>query len=380
MNVNVPVLHGEELLQLLQEKGKLCVSIILPTHRVSADRKIDKFQMEKALDMVRQALKVKYNEEEYGPLLKKLEVLSDTVDYNHNLEGLGLYVSEDVEMMVRFPFHVEEKIMVGDNFEIRDLLQYTQITKPYLALTVSEKQIRLFSGNGTPPKEIRGEDFPMEYTETYLYNTPSRGSSQPFNSQMRSFEHDKSHMNELRHKAFFRASDDLLKQYMIQDTPLIIMGAEKVLSWYEQETPFQQHIVGRILGNYEHASLAEIGELITEVLQKELKHKIACLIDEFREKIGEGRGVAGIQEVWSVAGEGRGWKLIVEKDYKVPGFVRDDNPNFLLLKPVAESHKTLADAVDDIMEEILRKGGEVYIAENGELTEFDKMILITRFQ
>ncbi|MCE2789648.1 MAG: hypothetical protein LW630_07010 [Saprospiraceae bacterium] len=346
MNVNVPVLHGEELLQLLQEKGKLCVSIILPTHRVSADRKIDKFQMEKALDMVRQALKVKYNEEEYGPLLKKLEVLSDTVDYNHNLEGLGLYVSEDVEMMVRFPFHVEEKIMVGDNFEIRDLLQYTQITKPYLALMVSEKQIRLFSGNGTPPKEIRGEDFPMEYTETYLYNTPSRGSSQPFNSQMRSFEHDKSHMNELRHKAFFRASDDLLKQYMIQ----------------------------------EHASLAEIGELITEVLQKELKHKIACLIDEFREKIGEGRGVAGIQEVWSVAGEGRGWKLIVEKDYKVPGFVRDDNPNFLLLKPVAESHKTLADAVDDIMEEILRKGGEVYIAENGELTEFDKMILITRFQ
>ncbi len=379
MNVNAPVLYGEELLQLIKEKGNRCISIILPTHRVSADRKIDKFQMEKAMELVRQALKVKYKAEEYGPLLKKLEVLAHTIDYNHNLEGLGLYVSENVELLVKFPFQVQEKIVVGDNFEIRDLVLYTQLTRPYLALMVSEKQIRLLSSNGAAPKEITGEDFPMGYDETYLYNTPSRGSSQPFNAQMRSFEHDKSKIEEIRCKNFFRAADENLSKFMIHDTPLVVMGAEKVLSWYEDVTSFHNHIVDRIHGNYEHTSIAEISAMMASAMEAKVKRNVESLIAEFRERVGEGRGVSGIQEVWTVASEGRGWKLVVEKQYKIPGFLKEGNDIFLLLAPDKSPHTTLADAVDDVMERVLENGGNVYFADKDQLAEFGRIVLITRY-
>ncbi len=377
-NNNSP-LFGEDILHLLKERGNVCVTIVLPTHKVSADRKIDKFQVEKALDYAQQALKVNYAEKEFTPILKKLELLASTIDYNHNLDGLGLYVSPNVELMVHFPFNVEEKIVVANNFEVRDVLYLTQLSKPYLALLASEKQVRLFTGNGTPPKEIIGDDFPMEYTETYLYNTPSRGSSNQGNPQMRSFEHDKSTMQAVRFKDFFRAADHHLSKYMILDTPLIIAGPEKVLSWYESVSEFHNHIIGRIQGNFDHAPLADLGTMFTDVVKEEISQHVRSLMNEYRERVGEGRGVAGIQEIWSVACEGRGWKLLVEKDYRLPGFTEEGKAHFLRLKPDLAPHHTMADAVDEVIEEILNKGGEVYFAENGQLAEFGGMILITRY-
>ena len=79
------------------------------------------------------------------------------------------------------------------------------------------------------------------------------------------------------------------------------------------------------------------------------------LVKEFEEKIGEGLGLSGIQDTWTAAREGKAFKLLVEKDYRQPGFILAENEYHLYLHPPKKTYKVLADAVDDIIETVLEK-------------------------
>jgi Bacterial archaeo-eukaryotic release factor family 3 len=372
-------LLGEDLLTLQKQDGNICISIILPTHRLFSDRKVDKFEMEKAVENATQLLGYKYSLKDTKPLISKLQEMAKSIDYDHNLDGVGLYVSDQVSMMVKFPFAVKEKVIVDDNFEIRDILYKTSLSRPYYALMLSEKNVRLFEGCLDQLTEIRGKHFPYEFYDDYEYNTPSRGSSNVGNPQMRSFEHDKSTMEAIRFKDYFRNADEYLGDYMVENVPLIISGTDKDISWFESVTAFNKQIVGKIHGSYDNTNVSDYGKKCWTSFGSFLKSKVDVLIDQYKEKVGSGLAVSGIQEIWTAALEGRGLNLIVEKDYKVPGFTMPDHAYFMTLRPPKEKHNTMPDAVDEIIEAVLEKGGDVIFAENGQLAEFGHMVLITRY-
>ncbi len=253
-------LLGEELVNLQHERGNICVSMIVPTHRLASERRVDKYEVEKAITHVSQLLNYKYSGEEGGALLEDLKELAATIDYNHNMEGIGIFVSEGVKSFIKFPFPVTEKVTVGDNFEIRDVLYKTKLSRPYYCLVLTEKKVRLFEGAMEQLTEIKGKHFPHDYFDDYIYNTPSRGSSNIGNPQMRSFEHDKSAMEAIRFKDFYRDVDAYLGDYLVQNMPLIVTGTDKDISWFESVTQFKQHIVGKVSGSYDDASITEIGK------------------------------------------------------------------------------------------------------------------------
>ncbi len=102
------------------------------------------------------------------------------------------------------------------------------------------------------------------------------------------------------------------------------------------------------------------------------------LINEFVEKIGERLGISGIQEIWEAAGEGRGFKLLVEKDFRCPGFVVENDPH-LWLRPPQKPHRILADVVDELIERVIEKGGQVYFTDNDMLKDYGRVALIMRY-
>lgn len=372
-------LVGEDLVTLQSQRGNVCVTVILPTHRLFSERKVDKFEMEKAIEETVSLMEYKLPEKEARNLRKKLNELEATIDYDHNLDGIGLFVSNDTAIKTRFPFQVTKKIVVGPDFEIRDLLYKTNISQPYNVLKLSENRVSLYSGTIDELNEIHGGDFPDDFYDDREYSTPGRGSSTQGNPQMRSFEHDKSAIETIRFKDFFRHADELLGKYMVQDVPIILAGVEKDLAWYEEITSFRKHIAGRIQGNYEHTNHAEFARKCWAVMEAYLKEEVNRLISDFREKVGSGRGVSGVQEIWTSVSEGKGMKLVVEKDFKLMGFTTAENEQFLTLRPTKTEHVTMPDAIDEIIEMTLDKGGEVFFADNGQLSEFGGMILITRY-
>src|ERR1035437_3153482 len=129
------------ILNELQENKKTpCVSIIISTHKKSNERTVDKLQLNKAIEKATELITFKYgtNGNGAGQVIENLKSITKQLDFVHNDIGLGFFVSPDFTKMVKFPFPVEEKIIVGESFEIRDALYLSEYLMDYYILSINE--------------------------------------------------------------------------------------------------------------------------------------------------------------------------------------------------------------------------------------------------
>lgn len=371
-------LRGEDLLMLQKAKGNICISVIVPTHRTSPDRRVDKPEVEEAIDKAKQLLQIKYPEKDIKPLLQSLDDQLEAIDFVHNTEGIGLYISPGVKVIVHFPFPVEEKIMVDNNFEIRDLLYKLNYDQPYYVLMLTEKEAKLFEGSWNNLSEIKGDHWPWKYEDEYVYSKPARSSSFAGQAHVKIFEKDKTELEHIRFTNFFREIDKKLNDCLMNNTPLIILAPERENSLFEKISMHRKNIIHKIHGSYGYENLKSISDIVWPGMYEHLQTERKQLINEFKEMIGEHRGISGIQSVWEATKEGKALKLLVEKDYRCPGFVTENDYN-LYLRPPNATHKTLPDAVDELIETVLQKNGKVYFTDNDWLKDYGRIALITRY-
>ena len=119
-------------------------------------------------------------------------------------------------------------------------------------------------------------------------------------------------------------------------------------------------------------------DLVWEQVLNYLNQRNEIIFKQFVEAYGTGMATSGIENVWKATKEGKGLTLLVEKDFSHAGFLAK-NEYKLLLHPPATLHKIIADSVDDVIETILKKGGNVIFLENGKLNEYDNIGLLMRY-
>ena len=86
------------------------------------------------------------------------------------------------------------------------------------------------------------------------------------------------------------------------------------------------------------------------------------MIDEFKEKIGAGLAVYGMEPVWKAAKEGKAFKMLVEKEYNRSASITQE-----------------VDTVNEIMSNVLEKNGKIIIVEKDALKDFKRIALINRY-
>ena len=110
-----------------------------------------------------------------------------------------------------------------------------------------------------------------------------------------------------------------------------------------------------------------------------IENNVAKHIADYKEKIGAGLGVEGIEEVWQAARQGRGALLLVEKDYKKTGFIAKEDDTVLHLVPPHTAHEILPDAIEKTIALVLQKNGKIIFTENDALADCQRIALITRY-
>lgn len=368
----------EVLATMEQEKGKLCVSVIVPTHSIQPAKRTDQLEIEKAIQTAKEQLTDQYSIDQVTPLLQAMDELYRQIDYTHPKEGIGLYVSDAVQKLVYFDFPVQEKIIISPSFEIRDWVYQTYYDTPYFILLLSENEIKLFRAQLDSITEVMDGHFPKMYTEAYEYNPPTRGSSYTGHAFTKDFEKDKSELEAVHIQKFFRSADGSLPNYLNDQSLLVIAGAYKDLAYYDEITRHEKNIACHIPGNYFFTALDELSRMTWMAVQLFLDKKKDQLLNEFREKIGARLGIEGITAVWKAVNEGRGHTLLVEKDYAIPGFIKEDG-YLLYLQPPGEPCHTLPDAVEALIELVIEKKGRVVMVDNDKLRAYDRIALIARY-
>lgn len=365
--------------ELLRERGQICLSILLPTHRLAPERRTDMIETKKAILKAKEFIVYQYPEiKEHQALLTGLHELTEQIDFTHNDRGIGLFISPQIKHLVKFPFPVKKKIVLSNSFEIRDLLYSQYYATPYYLLHLSEKIIRLYEGLFNHLKEVKDDFFPYRILDNYEYAPPSRAQAMGGHATLQSLEKDKSILEKIRFRDVFHHADLHLTHYLKSSIPLIVCGTKNEIGIFKKINNHLTQLAGTVTGNYTYQGLSLLGDKAWTKMKSYLEKNKDRIFDEFKEKIGRGLADEGVEPVWKAAKAGKGLTLLMEKDFMKPGFVGVHDYN-LFLKPPPERHTVIPDVVDDIAETVLDKNGKVIIFENGALDNYGHIGLINRF-
>ncbi len=357
-------------IRLLEEtRGYPCLTITLPTHRTSPDNRQDPIRVKNLVTQAADRLINELGKREAGPLLERLEALAAEIDYRYALDGLALFVSNDVARKFYLPFTLPERVAVDESFATRDLVFALNRTPRYWVLVLSEQPTRLYEGIRETLEEItEGTPFPMTHSgpggSAGLPNDPAVNSSQ---------------FRDEHHRIFFRSVDEAFKPIMAADPlPLAISGVDRYLAFFREVSGHANAIIAESLGSHDKTSPHELGQLIWPEVQAALAEQRAGVLDELNTAVGGQRSSSTIGEVWRFAHEGRGQTLIVEEDFHYPARV---DASGMQLTPAddVEAPDVIDDAVDEVVFKVLSMGGRVVFADNGALAKHDRIALILRY-
>lgn len=360
--------HGlqDKLVQLIQVKESPCITIIRKNESPSAANEKLKLKIKNGIkEAVQKLEEQQYDKRLIQTLKARLEEAENQVQYRNYLNGVGLFVSQNILEILYFPMDVQPKVIVDDSFEVRDLLLIVNRTFQYDLLVLNKKKTRFFNGFGLDIHEHIGSDIP-EGSDHYLKLEKQPGID-PGKTEAEAM------------KKYVKALDHFLRIYSDMQMPLILMGDVKLLGYFKNYTRRPWKILGEIQGSYDDYTVAQIREKLKEFIQAFSDKYEEQLLQQVQEDIDRLRYVSGIQEAWTAAAMGEAKTLLTERGYRVPAWSTKDDLFLVFREDLAPDGDYHEDAVDDLVEMVLRQNGKSYFLTPGKLDKFDKVLLTLRF-
>ena len=145
----IPASLHEEKAVLEAVKYLPSVSIILPFEpKMSTHRQLE-YQLQRAVTRVEKNLLNTYPSERAQPVIDKLKALITNLDFTTYKRSIAIFVSPLIEKVYYLDIAVEEKVIIDESFEIRDLIYSKKEIHKYLLLVLSGNRSQIFLGNTT---------------------------------------------------------------------------------------------------------------------------------------------------------------------------------------------------------------------------------------
>lgn len=383
------ILNRQRIRALSEVREGPCVSIYLPTHRKSRGIEQDPIRLK---NLLTEAEKQLIDSGSRSPIAQQMlepavELLDDIDFWQHQSDGLALFLADDFLLGYRLPFTFEELVVVTDRFHIKPLLPILSGDGRFYVLALSQNSVRLLHGTRFGISEVELEDVPESLAEALWANdverqlqhhtSASAGSMR--DGRMMFHGHgvvkDDKKENILR---YFQQIDTGLQDVLGDDSaPLVLAGVDYLLPIYRQANSHPSLLEDNIEGNPE------------ELSEKELHHKAWVLVEpvfqmaqqearaRYADLTGTDRISKGIRNI--VTGAYCGW---VDTLFVAVGVHRwgvfDPSSNTVHLNAGAAPGRQ--DLLDVAAVETLAHGGTVYAVEPDKVPEDAPAAAIFRWE
>lgn len=344
------------------------ISILLPFHpKISLKTELN-HALKLAVEKVEKELNEHYLDEMNRLVMQKLQTILKNLNFNTHKRSIAIFVSPVFEKVLYLDIAVEEKIIVDDSFEIRDIIYNKQQQKQYLLLLLSGKESKVYLGGINNLERIASNN--PESTYAYVNDSPEKVAN---------FS-DTNARKEIIMEKFLRNTDRsldiILKTYNV---PIFVLGTEKIVGHFKSITKHSGSIIDFINGNYEEKSMSELKEIIKPKISDWEKIRDINILNKLKNASEKRQVSLGIKNVWKDAMSHKGKLLVVEKNYTYSAeHSGTDEESSKIFKAVEPYNKFsyIKDAVDDIIEKVLESGGDVEFVESGLLNEYHHIALI----
>lgn len=357
----------DEIISLHEQKDYPSVSILIPTHRTFPENQQDQIRVKNKVNEAIERLISDVGSRGANGIVDNLKKLEAEINYKHAKSGLALFSNNLTARKYYLPFEVSERVIIDHTFATRDLLFSYNRSPKYFVLALSEKPTRFFSGHGKEISEIKTDGFPAFYNDGIDMPLPGgRGIN-------------KSSYRDETMKQFFRGVDKFVNPFLKENnSPLVLLGIERNISFYNEVTSHKDRIIGERHGSYDKSTESEIAGLIKDVVKegfRKQREKVIASIDVYEGAKKLGRG---LDECWRLNKEGRIETLIVEEDYHTSARKSEDGLGLEIVDK-HDSPEILEDAVDELIEMVLLKKGSVIFTDKGKLEKYGKIVALLRY-
>ena len=277
-------------------------------------------------------------------------------------EGVALFAGVDRAHVVPLHMSVQPRALVSQGFGITEVVTDAARRERSRVLVLSLAKTRCIDLDGRDVCERHDAGFPVEV------EAPTREETPHADFALDEHEHAEAVQFVLR------AVDTAFQKVHDADPrPLVLMGAERDLSYWTRISRSPAQVLGHVHGNYEWAGTSAIAALALPVLESSRRERDHAAAAEIGEKLTNG-ATCGIADVWSAARSGRGHRLVVEENYHFDARLDGDG-----LTPATNGSCDAFDAVDDALREQIRHDGEIVVVGEGILADFGRIAVSLRY-
>ena len=347
---------AQQVVLLQSVRSYPCVTLLLNTAPARTMTASDEGRLRALLASAAQRLRAEGADRD-GTVVAAAEQLVDEAVASPTGTALAVFASGGMALTVPLPVEVRERVVVDPTFATRDLVRALHRTPRHLVLVLSSRDARLFEGSGDDLRPVHGTAFPMLDT-TGRDEHPSRDGRTA--------------------EAFLRTVDRALGTYLqLHPAPLVLAGPSRVLSTFSGLSRNLGRLAGQIPANVVHQPLAELAARTRPVLERYLHSRQQEALELLERRTGSARAVSGMSSAWLAARTERPEMLAVEQGLFFPARLSGDG-DLLLPATDVEHPDVLDDAVDELIELVLDRGGWVALVDDGALEAHGGVALTVR--
>lgn len=363
------LLSIDELKTLIETEGT-CVSVYMPTHRMGTETQQDRIRFKNLMRQAEEHLIASgIRGQDARDLLERAKELDDYQFWQHQSDGLAIFVSNNVFSYYSVPLNFAELVVVSDRFHLKPLLPLLTGDEQFYVLALSQNQVRLLQGTRYSISEVELENVPQSIAEALKYDDPEKqfqfhtGTPQASGDRAAMFHgqgagNDDEKDNILR---YFRKVDEGLQELLKnQRSPLVLAGVEYLLPIYKEANNYPQLLDEGITGNPDELKAEELHEQAWKIVQPYFEQAEQAVVNRYQELAGTGQTANNIEEVISAAYYQRVDSLFVAVGLQQWGLFDPDINKVYLHQ---EQETSDEDLMDFAAIHTLLNGGTVYAVE-----------------
>lgn len=363
------LLSIDELKTLVETEGS-CVSIYMPTHRMGTETQQDPIRFKNLIQQAEEHLIASgLRGQDARDLLERAKELDDYQFWQHQSDGLAIFVSNNVFSYYSVPLDFAELVVVSDCFHVKPLLPMLTGDGQFYVLALSQNQVRLLQGTRYSVSEVELENVPQSIAEALKYDDPEKqfqfhtGTPQAGGARAAMFHgqgagNDDEKDNILRY--FCKVNEGLQELLKNQRSLLVLAGVEYLFPIYKEANNYPHLLDEGVTGNPDELKVEELHEQAWEIVQPYFEQAQQEVVNRYQELAGTGQTANNIEEVVSAAYYQRVDSLFVAVGLQQWGLFNPDANKVYLHQ---EQETSDGDLMDFAAIHTLLNGGTVYAVE-----------------
>lgn len=353
--VRVEAPTPEMVLTVQAERAYPCLSVLMTTEPGARMSTTDRAQLNA---LVAQALERVGEAGLFGAerhLRQSLPLLVEAAAAAPARSAVVLLCSRATQRVVSLGIEVVDRVVLDQTFATRDLVRALHRTPRHAVLLLEHHRARLLDGS-----------------EGGLRQAPSGGF--PVHAQ------DPTHslLDDGGQRAFCAAVDQRLATYRaLHPSPLVVAGPKRLTQVYLRHARSTGRLAGVLTTGDTVPTLDELARRVRAVLDRYLASREREALDLLETRTLSGRVASGMKAAWLAARHERPEMLAVEPGLLYPARLSADGDEIERADDV-RAPDVIDDAVDELVEQVLARGGWVAFVGDGSLDRHGRIALTLR--